>query len=73
MKPSRILLVTTIATGTLYVLSFVALHHGHPGVETSKQEIVAWFSENGAQARTYAWLSALVSMGFTISGDCSQM
>jgi hypothetical protein len=62
------LLVTTIATGTLYVLSFVALHHGHPGVETSGQEIVAWFSENGAQARTYAWLSALVAMGFTILG-----
>lgn len=68
MKPSRILLVTTIATGTLYVLSFVALHHGHPEVETSGQEIVAWFSENGAQARTYAWLSAFVSTGFTILG-----
>lgn len=68
MKPSRILLVTTMATGALYVLSFVALHRGHPGVETSGREIVAWFSENGAQARTYAWLSALVAMGFTILG-----
>ena len=68
MKPSRILLVTTMATGALYVVSFVALHRGHPGVETSGREIVAWFSENGAQARTYAWLSALVAMGFTILG-----
>jgi hypothetical protein len=55
MKPSRILLVTTMATGALYVVSFVALHRGHPGVETSGRELVAWFSENGAQVQAWFW------------------
>lgn len=68
MKPSHLLLLTTIATGTLYVVSFVALGNDRPTIETSGQEIVAWLTENGARARTYAWLSALVSMGFTIFG-----
>lgn len=68
MKTSWLLLFTTLATGTLYVQSFVALGHGHPTIETSGQDVVAWFSENGGRARTYAWLSALVSLGYTVLG-----
>lgn len=68
MKPSILLLVTTIATGTLYVLSFVALGSGYPTVESSGQDIASWFAENSARARTYAWLSALVSLGYTVFG-----
>lgn len=68
MKPSHLLFVTTIATGTLYVVSFVVLGSERPTIETGGPEVVSWLTENGTRARTYAWLSALVSMGFTVLG-----
>jgi len=68
MKPSLILLITTVATGTLYVLSFVALGNAPPTIESSGQEILAWFSNNGTRARTYAWMMIFVSLGFTVLG-----
>jgi hypothetical protein len=68
MKPSRILLVTILATGALYVASFVALGSSFPTIDSSEQEIVKWFSENGKRARIYAWTAAFVSLGLAIFG-----
>ena len=68
MKTSRILLVTILITGALYVGSFVALGSSFPTIDSSGQEIVRWFSENGTRARTYAWAGALVSLGLGIFG-----
>jgi hypothetical protein len=68
MKPSRILLVTILATGALYVASFVALGSSFPTIDSSEQEIVKWFSENGTRARIYAWTAAFVSLGLAIFG-----
>ncbi|MEM7192562.1 MAG: hypothetical protein AAF405_06770 [Pseudomonadota bacterium] len=68
MKQSHLLLFTIAATAALYVLSFVALGQAYPTVESSGQEIIAWFSQNGVCARTYAWMSALVSFGLTVFG-----
>lgn len=68
MKPSRILLITILATAVLYVASFVALGSSFPTVDSSGQEIVEWFSANGTRARIYAWTAAFVSLGLAIFG-----
>jgi hypothetical protein len=68
MKPSRILLITILATGALYVASFVALGSSFPTIDSSGQEIVEWFSANGTRARIYAWTAAFVSLGLAIFG-----
>jgi len=68
MKPSRILLLTILATGALYVASFVALGGSVPTIDSSGQEIVEWFSDNGTRARIYAWTSAFISLGLAIFG-----
>jgi len=68
MKPSRILLINILATGVFYVASFVALGSSFPTVESSGQEIVQWFSDNGTNARIYAWTAAFVSLGLAIFG-----
>lgn len=68
MKPSRILLITILATGALYVASFVALGGSVPTIDSSGQEIVQWFSENGTRARIYTWTAAFISLGLAIFG-----
>jgi hypothetical protein len=66
MKPSRILLINILATGAFYVGSFVALGGSVPTIDSSGQEIVEWFSDNGARARIYAWTAAFISFGLAI-------
>lgn len=68
MKSSRVLLINILATGVLYVGSFVALGSSFPTAESSGQEIVDWFTVNGSKARTYAWTSAFLSLGLAIFG-----
>jgi hypothetical protein len=68
VKPSRILLITILATGALYVAGFVALGGSVPTIDSSGQEIGEWFSHNAARARTYAWTAAFVSLGLAIFG-----
>lgn len=68
MKPSRILLITILATAAFYIASFVALGSAFPTIDSSGQEIVDWFSNNGTNARIYAWTGAFVSLGLAIFG-----
>jgi hypothetical protein len=68
MKPSRVLLLTILATAALYVASFVALGSSYPTIDSSGQEIVKWFSDNGTRARIYAWTAAFVSLGLAAFG-----
>jgi len=68
MKPSRILLINILATAAFYIASFVALGSSFPTIDSSGQEIVAWFSANGTRARVYAWTAAFVSLGLAIFG-----
>ena len=68
MKPSRILLISIIATGVLYIAGFVALGSSYPNIDSSGQEIIKWFSDNGTSARIYAWTAAFFSLGLAIFG-----
>jgi hypothetical protein len=68
MRSSRVLLITILATGALYVASFVALGSGYPTAESTGDEIVSWFTDNGSKARIYAWTAAFVSLGLGIFG-----
>jgi hypothetical protein len=74
MKPSRILLINILATGALYVASFVALGDSYPTIDSSGQEIVEWFSDNGTSARIYAWTAVFFSLGLaTFAGQVSAL
>ena len=68
MKPSRILLINILATGALYIASFVALGDSYPTIESSGKQIVAWFSDHGTSARIYAWAAPFLSLGLAIFG-----
>lgn len=68
MQPSRILLISILATGAFYIASFVALGSSFPTIDSSGHEIVEWFSANGTRARIYAWTAAFVSLGLAIFG-----
>jgi hypothetical protein len=68
MKPSRLLVINILATGAFYVAGFVALGGSFPTAESSGAAIVEWFSENGANARIYAWTGAFVSLGLAVFG-----
>ena len=68
MKPSRILLINILATGAFYVFSFAALGSSFPTINSSGQEIVQWFINNGSAARTYAWTATFFSLGLAIFG-----
>lgn len=68
MKPTRVLLINIVATGVLYVASFVALGSSYPTIDSSGQEIVDWFLNNGTRARRYAWTAAFYSLGLAIFG-----
>ena len=68
MKPSRILLINILAAGVVYIASFAALGSSFPTIDSSGQEIVDWFSQNGTNARIYAWTAAFLSLGLAIFG-----
>jgi len=68
MRPSHVLLVVILATGALYVGSFAALGSSFPTIDSSGEEVVAWFTENGSAARTYAWTAAFLALGLAIFG-----
>ena len=68
MRPSSVLLATILATAILYIGSFVALGGTVPTINSTGQDVVAWFTENGTNARIYAWTSAFLALGLAIFG-----
>ncbi|MEM7461948.1 MAG: hypothetical protein AAF362_04645 [Pseudomonadota bacterium] len=66
MKPSKLLLYNILATCAFYVASFTALGNGFPTIESSGQEVVQWFTDNGSKARIYSWTAAFFSLGLVI-------
>lgn len=66
MTQSRILLINILATGALYIASFVVLGSAFPTIDSSGQEIVQWLSDNGTNARLHAWIGTFISLGLAI-------
>ncbi|MEM0906685.1 MAG: hypothetical protein AAGJ94_04920 [Pseudomonadota bacterium] len=62
----RFLLINILLTGAFYVFSFVALGGAVPTIGSSGADVVAWFTNNGINAKVYAWASAFVSLGLMI-------
>ncbi|MCR9137612.1 MAG: hypothetical protein NXI27_16565 [Alphaproteobacteria bacterium] len=63
---SHFLLINILLTGAFYVFSFIALGGSVPTVGSTGSQVLTWFSDNGANARTYAWASTFVSLGLMI-------
>lgn len=69
MKPSRtIVLVAVIGWIVFYVGSFTSLGDSPPTVESSADEVLRWFTENGGNARAYAWTAAFASLALVVFG-----
>jgi hypothetical protein len=68
MRSSKVLLVTIVTTGVLYVAGCVALGSGYPTAESTGAEVVGWFTDNASRARIYAWTAAFVSLELGIFG-----
>lgn len=68
MRSSRVLLIVILATGVMYVASFAALGDSYPTIDSTGEEVVAWFSQNAKAARFYAWCGAFISLGFAVFG-----
>lgn len=63
-----ILLWSCVGWIVFYVASFAALGQSFPTVESSGADIVAWFSDNGANAQFYAWTAAFAALTLTVFG-----
>lgn len=68
MKPSRVLLINILATCAFYVAGFAALGDAYPTIDSSGEEIIDWFTDNGTNARIYAWTAAFFSLGLAVFG-----
>jgi len=66
--PAAVILVAGVGWIVLYIASFVALGAAVPNVESSGEEIVAWFTDNGMNARIYAWTAAFAALALTVFG-----
>jgi hypothetical protein len=51
-----------------YVASFTALGSSVPTIESSGQEIVAWFTDHAANAQVYAWTAAFAALTLAVFG-----
>jgi hypothetical protein len=52
-----------------YIGSFAALGSSVPTIESSGQEIIEWFTDNGTNARIYAWTAAFAALTLTVFGS----
>lgn len=68
MKKSHLMVIVIVLTGVFYVGSFVALGTGYPTIDSTGQEVLDWFTDNGTNARIYAWAAAFISLGLAIWG-----
>ncbi|MEM8618543.1 MAG: hypothetical protein AAGF73_02350 [Actinomycetota bacterium] len=67
-RASMVTLVACIGWIVFYVASFAALGGSVPTVESTGQEILDWFIDNGANARTYAWTAPFAALSLTVFG-----
>jgi hypothetical protein len=69
MRPARwALLSSVIAWIVLYVAGFAALGSSVPTVDSTAQEVLDWFTNNGARADTWAWTWAVSSLALAVFG-----
>ena len=67
-RASVVTLVAGIGWIVFYVGSFVALGGSVPTVESTGQEILDWFIDNGGNARAYAWTAPFAALALTVFG-----
>jgi hypothetical protein len=67
-KAAVVLLVSGVGWIVFYAASFTALGSSVPTVESSGQEIVAWFTANATNAQVYAWTATFAALALTVFG-----
>jgi hypothetical protein len=68
-KGSAVTLISGVGWIVFYIGSFLALGSSVPTIESSGQEIVDWFTDNGTNARVYAWTAAFAALALTVFGS----
>lgn len=67
-KAPAALLTSGIGWIVFYSGSFTALGSSFPTIESSGQEVVDWFTDNGTNAQIYAWTAAFAALTLTVFG-----
>jgi hypothetical protein len=67
-KASAVVLVSGVGWIVLYVASFIALGSSVPTIDSSGEEIVGWFTDNGTNAKVYAWTAAFAALTLVVFG-----
>ncbi len=67
-KAAIVLLVSGVGWIVFYAASFTALGSSVPTVESSGQEVVAWFGANSTNAQVYAWTATFAALALTVFG-----
>ena len=67
-KAPAVLLLSGVGWIVFYSASFTALGSSVPTIESSGQDVVAWFTANGTNAQVYAWTAAFAALALTVFG-----
>lgn len=67
-RAPMVLLLSGVGWMVLYIASFVALGSSVPTIESSGQDVVAWFTSNATNARAYAWTATFAALALTVFG-----
>lgn len=69
MRKAPIVLVASgVAWIVFYVASFTALGGSVPTIDSSGQQIVAWFTDHATNAQVYAWTAAFAALTLGVFG-----
>jgi hypothetical protein len=67
-KAPAVVLVSGVGWIIFYVASFTALGSSVPTIDSSGQEIVAWFTDNATNAQVYAWTATFAALALGVFG-----
>jgi hypothetical protein len=67
-KAPAVLLISGVGWIVFYSASFTALGSAVPTIESSGQEVIDWFTDNGTNAQIYAWTAAFAALTLTVFG-----
>ncbi len=67
-KAPTVLLVSGVGWIVFYVASWTALGSSVPTIDSSGEEIVAWFTDHSTNAQVYAWTTAFAALTLAVFG-----
>jgi hypothetical protein len=67
-RAPTVVLVSGVGWIVFYIASFTALGSSVPTIDSSGEEIVAWFAEHSTNAQVYVWTAAFAALTLAVFG-----